>query len=855
MILGTISLSSAQVALVQDGEAQAVIVLPTAPTEVARYAAEELAYHVQKATGAELQIVADDAIPAQPAGRVFIGATRAARDAGIDVAALPTETVVLRTVDGSLLIAGEDTEGDPLLQATHCGTLWGVYELLDRFMGVRWLWPGELGEHVPQTDSIVIPAIDETIPPSMLQRNVREGLRRPAGDTGFTEEGFAAYAQAQRVFNRRHRMGRSLPFKYGHAFETWWETYGEEHPEWFQLLEDGRRGPTTPTARTSMCVSDPNFQREIIERWKQARAETGAWMNVNGCENDISGLCLCENCIAWDGPQPELTDIYDLRGRRMVSDRYARFWLSLQQMAAEEDPNAIVMGYAYTNYYPAPTSDVKLNRNVLVGMCPWPGFWYPRSERQQEWLKEQWAGWADTGASIFLRPNYTLDSYTMPHIYAHQFADEFQHYAANNMVATDFDSLTGQWAAQGTNLYALFRLHTRADRPIEEVLGEYYSAFGPAAEEVERYFDYWEEYTMSDPTRFDRAQQEAGVSRYRSFPAFAWALYPDELFPPAEAILAEAAEAAAGDELSAARVEYLRKGLQHARMCARLSAIHAGTGETISPVAAGRLMDEIVAFRRATEGEFIVNYDRCADTEEASWGGMQAEGYTGEPLRAVAEQVEPLAEEPPIFSIRHGATFVALLNAGESFRARINPRAVGQAAGPIVWQLFAPDEQLLAKGEAPVGEIAEIEVPSDQAGAHLFVVNTGGACGRVTLVNDHAALASRSQRFVYQSAPMFIYVPEGTEQFTLQLSTAGPGETALIVILDPEGNEVARMESGEQNELAAEVDVPEGMAGRAWQVQVHRAASGTLEDHTLTLGETLPAYWSHSADRLVVPAQ
>ena len=140
----------------------------------------------------------------------------------------------------------------------------------------------------------------------------------------------------------------------------------------------------------------------------------------------------------------------------------------------------------------------------------------------------------------------------MPHIYARQFADEFGHYAANAMVATDFDSLTGQWAAQGTNLYLLHRLHTRADRPVDEVLEEYYSAFGPAAEQVERYFDYWEEYTMSDRGRFDRAQQEAGVSRYRNFAAFAHALYPQELFEPAEAILAEAAEAAAGDDLSAA---------------------------------------------------------------------------------------------------------------------------------------------------------------------------------------------------------------------------------------------------------------------------------------------------------------
>lgn len=854
--LGAAAPGDAQVTLVEDGAAAAVVVLPAEATEVERYAAEELVYHVARGTGVTLTVVSEEAVPEGPAGRVLIGNTEAARAAGIDVTELPLEAAVLRTTADGLVIAGEDSEGDPVSQTTRAGTLWGVYEVLDRFMGARWLWPGELGVHVPATDTVTIGPLDEIVPPSMLQRKVRHGLRRPAGETGLTEEGFAEYARAQNVFQRRHRMGRSLPLRYGHAFERYWERYGEEHPEWFQLLPDGRRGPATPNSRTSMCVSNAEFGREVIERWKEQRAASpGEWFNVNGCENDTSGLCVCEECIAWDGPQPELSDIYDLRGRRMVSDRYARFWLNLQQMAAEEDPDAMVIGYAYTNYYPAPTSGIRLNANVLVGMCPWPGFWYPRSERQQEWLKEQWAGWAATGASIFLRPNYFLDSYTMPHIYARQFADEFGHYAANAMVATDFDSLTGQWAAQGTNLYLLHRLHTRADRPVDEVLEEYYSAFGPAAGQVERYFDYWEEYTMSDRGRFDRAQQEAGVSRYRNFAAFAHRLYPDGLFDPAEAILAEAAEAAAGDAVSAARVEYLRKGLQHARMCSRLAAINAGEGEVISPVAARRLLSEIIAFRRATEGEFIANYDRCARVEEASWGLMQVEGYQGEPLRALAGEVVPFGDEEPIFSIRHGGTFVALLEAGESFRARINPRAVGRAGDPVAWQLFAPDEQLLERGEAPVGEVTEIEVTSGQAGVHLLVVNAGGTCARVTMLNDHAALAARRQRMIYQSSPMFLYVPDGLAQFTLQLNTSGPGETALIRILDPEGNEAARMESGEQTELVAEVVVPAEMAGRAWQVQVQRAATGVLEDYTLTLDERLPAYWSHAADRLPTPAR
>ena len=85
-------------------------------------------------------------------------------------------------------------------------------------------------------------------------------------------------------------------------------------------------------------------------------------------------------------------------------------------------------------------------------------------------MKQQWDGWRNTGARMFLRTNHLLDGYCMPFVFAHQFADEFQHAMRNGMVATDFDSLTGQWAAQGPNLYTAARLHVRPEAPVDEVL-------------------------------------------------------------------------------------------------------------------------------------------------------------------------------------------------------------------------------------------------------------------------------------------------------------------------------------------------------------------------------------------------
>ena len=276
---------------------------------------------------------------------------------------------------------------------------------------------------------------------------------------------------------------------YGHAFTDWWEKYGKEHPEWFQLV-NGKRGPTKPGARYAMCVSNPELHREIVARWRaRGGAEPGKGPSfLNVVENDILGMCECERCRAWDGPEPAdamkfYSPNFKVYGSRFMSDRYARFELAVQQLAAKENPNVSVIGYVYFNYFQAPTSGVKLNSNILLGYCPSAG-WYPRADDEHDWYKQQWKGWRDTGARLFARTNYFLDGYCMPFIFAHQFADDFQHQVRNGMVATDFDSLTGQWGTQGPNLYLLLRLHTRPEAKPDELLAEYYSAFGPAAKDV-----------------------------------------------------------------------------------------------------------------------------------------------------------------------------------------------------------------------------------------------------------------------------------------------------------------------------------------------------------------------------------
>lgn len=632
------------VEFVQDGAPAAVIVLPANAEPIAVYAADELIYHVEKASSAKLYIVREPLKVPLDRPAVYIGATEAARVAGIDPQGLASEEAVMRTLNGNLYIVGNDGPGDALSYGnTHSGTLWGVYEILERWLGVRWLWPGKLGEFVPRNKDIRIPQLNERSVPRFVVRNQRPGLgRRGFAEANermaFSPEHARRYGHDQTVFLRRHRMGRSEAshraqrrFGSGHSFSGWWERYGEEYPEWFQESPDGRRGPADPNRphRVSMCVSDPGLHAKIVELWGGMCEEyPGETINIDISENDGSAYCVCERCLAWDGSPPDPAKLPAGLERSFepvqAGTRYARFAQAVRERASAIDPGVKVTYYAYLNYFWAPEPPIKLHPNIVIEFVPWFRWagWFPRTEAEQEWIKRQWLGWQRTGVSAHYRPNWFLDGYAMPLVYMHQFGDAFQFYAKNGMTGTDFDSLQGQWAAQGPNLYLLSRIHTRPEMPVDAILDEYYAGFGPAADKVKEYFTYWEDYAVRNSPRAAeaiRSRRDGYFRRYAHYAQAADELYPAEVFPPAQALLARALEAAkvGSDSTHVDRVVFLQQGLVHAEQCAATAAV-VNNPDT-SMVEKKAAIAELIKVRRRLEHTNIANMDRAAIIETDSW--------------------------------------------------------------------------------------------------------------------------------------------------------------------------------------------------------------------------------------------
>lgn len=575
--------------VVSNGKAAAIVV-PESAFPVVELAARELQYYVRKCTGVEIPITTESAVPRSPSGRIYLGATRAALGAGLKPSALPRDCYHIRTTDDAAYLVGGDSDGDPLHKSlsTACGTLFAVYDILDDDLGVRWLWPGKSGEFVPKSSSFAVRERDGTVRPRFRFCGMR--TNRPA----------------EILWLRRMRMHGADGVRFGHAFGKWAERYADEHPEWFELTSEGVRRPGF-----SMCVSNHELHRQIVENWWAERSETGIRTTVNICENDYNGECCCPNCLALDGPEaPQPRPSYYAESHN-VSHRYARFAMEVLKLARERDPHAEITMYAYLNYVFAPI-DMKLDPAVIAGFVA--DVFFPRTEEDHEWVKRQWQGWIDSGATLFLRPNYLLNGYCMPENWARQFADEWAFCERRGMIGTDFDSLNGQWSTMGPVLYVIGRLHAKPRMAVDEILAEYYSGFGSAATQVRRYWEYWERYTI-DHT--DVLQD--GTAHWTTYPKDAYRRFPIESFAPADELLADAERAAASDPDAAAKVAFLRTGLDHARLCIETSiAIAEASDEPARRAALAKLRD----FRKTLTDSMAVNVDHnffsCVEREKAA---------------------------------------------------------------------------------------------------------------------------------------------------------------------------------------------------------------------------------------------
>ena len=626
------------------------IVIPAKANLVEQFAARELQYHLAKSTGLTPPIQNEPEAPTAGT-RVFLGRCGAAAKAGIDRAKLGLNAYRLKTSENAVFICGQDTEGDPLVMRTGVGTLFGVYDLLEKNLSVRWLWPGTLGEMIPKRETVSIPDANTVVRPMLIQKQWRAGAEyggvTNGGYNGFSSQAkFEAFSKGQYAWLRRQRFFQNPTMAYGHSFTKYYDEYHQTHPEYFARLPDGTRRldlkGSNKADMIAMCVSQPALWNQIVDNWKTA----GKSEFINVCEDDTPGSCVCSNCLSWDVPDPENQVPFDQRletvtqawhdakggwsgwmsGLGSVTDRYVKFINAVYGLAAQERPDVKTVFYAYNNYVKPPIG-TKLNRNEFIGLIP-GGSHFPWNKPESDEFRKSLLAWSDAGASIFFRPNTTYQGNAFPVFYGKTFAADLSYGYKHSMLGVDFDALTGQYAAQGPTLYCIARALNQPDQAADQFLDEFYSAFGPAKPEVKAYFENWEKYS-SQWTPESTAAAEKRNAQYES----GWyAIYAisKEIFPPAAwetgwKLLARARLAAQGDPLATQRVAFLEKGLKHAWLVQETANAFEDKVDTQDASRFDAARQRLMDYRKSIEGDFVSSPSIITYYESDSWGNPKAD--------------------------------------------------------------------------------------------------------------------------------------------------------------------------------------------------------------------------------------
>lgn len=469
-----------------------VIILPTKADDTKKAAADELRKHLKLMTGADIPLENGET-PVAGKYSFCVGVMEPGNSKKLEA-----EEARWVVTPAAVYLYGDDSN-------SRKGNVFAAYSFLEEELGVHWIEPGDDGIVYKIQSPLVLKEGNFGWIPKLGMRIIRSGTRLGSPLKAKKNE-FNVFEKNMKKHNKdvadigewqnRMRMGNNTDIAYGHAFTDWWGKYGKSHPEYFALNKYGMREPETEKAKESssenvlltnfknfetikLCPSNPGVKDQIIQNWLNVKKRSNC---INVCENDSPpmGFCRCAECRKLDGHNDDL-GIYQV----YLTDRYLHLVNGIAREARKHVPEAYVSTYAY-NETECPPRRERVESNVIIGIVP--------TTVELGKLENLYGGWEKMGAQkIFLRPNYHHYYYNIgvPTGFEKQMFDAFQSAVKHGCIGVDYDSLMHHWTLSGISDYILAKAISDPSKPFEKWENEYYSAFGPAAEDVKKYYQYW----------------------------------------------------------------------------------------------------------------------------------------------------------------------------------------------------------------------------------------------------------------------------------------------------------------------------------------------------------------------------
>jgi len=314
------------------------IVVPEDAIPAEKYAAEEFQTLWEQATGVRLPIVHH---APEPAGNIFIGDSREMREssAGFSTEGFAEEELQIRLRPDNLAIAG----GRPR------GTLYGVYEFFEQYLGVRFL----TADHTyfpPDLADRKLPCRDLRYKPVFLFRYTYMGeIRR--------NPKFATRLRVNTVTDSAKYGGKTAQQLINHSFFKLMPVseYGKDHPEYYALV-DGERKLKMWGGGPQLDVSNPEVVDIVSRKILIQMEEHPEWRNYSVSQNDNDQYCRCDSCEA----------VRKREGTPMGP--HLRFVNEVARRIAKEHPDKFIGTLAYW-YTRKPPKNIRPEPNVQIQLA------------------------------------------------------------------------------------------------------------------------------------------------------------------------------------------------------------------------------------------------------------------------------------------------------------------------------------------------------------------------------------------------------------------------------------------------------------------------------------------------------
>ncbi len=443
---------AAPLILAEGGRPRFSIVVAVNATEAEKHAAEELAAYLNKISGAIFSIGPDSG--KGPAVMLQF-------DPG-----LGGEEYELKVEGNTLVIAG----GRPR------GVLYGVYALLEDYLGVRWFTRD--CEKVPQQDPLSVPGdLAMRFKPRFEYREPywREALEDPDWAARNRTNSFHAPLDA------RHG-GRIIFGTFVHTFNSILDParHFARHPEYFSMV-NGKR----IAVNTQLCLTNPEVLKIAIATVREWIVKNPEANIFSVSQNDWGNPCQCPGCKAVD----------DAQGSHAGS--MIHFVNAIAAAIEKDFPNVAIdtLAYAYTRKAPG---SVIPRPNVIVRLCSIECcFSHPLdgcSEKTNSSFVADLKAWSKLTRRLYVW-DYTTNfsHYLLPHPNLGVLDKNIRTFVDNGVVGVfEQGARTGGHGAELSELrsWVLAKLLWDPARNGDELIREYIAgAFGPAAGKIQEFID------------------------------------------------------------------------------------------------------------------------------------------------------------------------------------------------------------------------------------------------------------------------------------------------------------------------------------------------------------------------------